>query len=153
MSPRSLFTRKSGFGVSCSICSKRGFWRLKRFGERNGRYAITIAIKPNLSRDDCHVAEADDDHEGIQHCPQEGARTAGAPVLKKAAKATKKPQYSRSEGRRLIRKDFLFSRELDERLEKWRDREGLPAVDLVRKAIARELDLEKIPRVDPDRNA
>lgn len=73
--------------------------------------------------------------------------------MKKVAKETKKPQYSRSEGRRLIRKDFLLSRELDERLGKWHDREGLPEVDLVRRAIARELDLEKIPRVNPGRNA
>lgn len=64
----------------------------------------------------------------------------------KQPKGRKKPQYSLSEGRRLVRKDYLLPREIAERLDLWHRREGLPAVDLVRQAIAKELDAEGIPR-------
>jgi hypothetical protein len=45
-----------------------------------------------------------------------------------------------------VRKDYLLPREIAERLDLWHRREGLPAVDLVRHAIAKELDAEGIPR-------
>lgn len=65
--------------------------------------------------------------------------------MKKKPKRVK-PQYSLAEGRRLVRKDFLLPREEVERLARWHERTGLSEVDLVRRAITKELDAEGIPR-------